>query len=100
MDGSSGERAAEESAELLASSSGDEGLPTARPTPHLSNFLWWLGLIGLAAAALVSEKLYVDSHRDRLVLPGREREAFVALSFGKIAESGEDVIREIGRAHV
>jgi hypothetical protein len=93
MDGSSGERAAEESAELLASSSVDEGLPTARRTPHLPNFLWWLGLIGLAAAALVSGKLYVYSYRDRLVLPGREREAFVALSFGKIAESGEDVIR-------
>jgi hypothetical protein len=93
MDGSSGERAAEESAELFASSPGDEGLPAARPTQHLPNFLWWLGLIGLAAAALVSEKLYVYSHRDRLVPPGREREAFVALSFGKIAESGEDVIR-------
>jgi hypothetical protein len=92
MHGSSGERAAGEPAKVLAPPSA-EGLPAARPTKHLPNFLWWLGLVGLVVAAFVSEKLYVYANRDRALHPGREREAFVALSFGKIAEGGDDVIR-------
>ena len=93
MDGSSGEKVAGEPAELLAPASSAEGLPAARPTQHLPNFLWWLGLVGFVVAAFVSEKLYVYTHPDRPLHPGREREAFVALSFGKIAEGGDDVIR-------
>ncbi|HSD10332.1 MAG TPA: hypothetical protein VLF14_05075 [Candidatus Binatia bacterium] len=94
MDGSSGERAPGEPGELRATSPRHGWLPASRPTHHLPNFLWWLGLVGLAAATLLSGKLDMHGRPDPLALHPREREAFVVLSFGKIAESGQDVIHK------
>ena len=70
MDVSSGERATGEPAELLPPSPSDEGLPAARPTQHLPNFFWWLGLIGLDTShAPTFTKLINDPH-DPFHIPG------------------------------
>jgi hypothetical protein len=66
-------------------------LPAARPTSHLPNFVWWLALGLLVFAGFFSQRVYVRLHHHAPPPPpGREREAFLALSFGKIGDFGED----------
>jgi hypothetical protein len=67
-------------------------LPTARPTSHLPNFMLWLGLLLLGIAGFFSQQLYVRHHAHAPPPPGREREAFVALSFGKIGDNVDDAM--------
>src|SRR5207237_9913670 len=66
------------------------GLPAARPTSHLPNFVWWLAVGFLVFAGFFSQRVYVQLHHHAPPPPGREREAFLALSFGKICDFGEE----------
>ena len=65
----------------------DPHLPPARSTRHHRSFLWWLAL---AAAALVA---YVQMRPRPIVktvarsVPHTEREAFLAVSFGRISDT-------------
>ena len=52
--------------------------------------MWWLALGFLVFAGFFSQRVYVRLHQHAPPPPGREREAFLALSFGKIGDFGED----------
>src|SRR5437762_876487 len=67
-------------------------LPAPRRIHHTRNLVWWVVLVALGLAAYFAETKLTDSG-DGLVLPtGHEREAFLAVTFGKIAEEGTDTI--------
>src|SRR5882672_6043387 len=67
-------------------------LPPPRRIHHTRNLVWWVLFVALGLASYYAETRLTDSN-DAAVLPtGNEREAFLAVTFGKIAEEGTDII--------
>ena len=68
-------------------------LPPPRRISHASTLYWWIALAIAGVAAFYAHTLLVPPKTTVELPPGREREAFLALSFGKLAEEGDEVIK-------
>ena len=67
-------------------------LPPAQRVSHGRNALWWVLLLALAGGVYYTEVVLIEKD-EKVILPtGNEREAFLAITFGKIAERGPDAI--------
>ena len=62
-------------------------LPPARRTRHLRSFLWWVGLAGIGAFLYWQQLPGGAPPPPARELPRPEREAFLALGFGRISET-------------
>ena len=67
-------------------------LPPAKRVSHGRNALWWVLLLVLVGVSYYAETAYTRKKAKAPLPTGNEREAFLAVTFGKIAERGPDVI--------
>src|SRR5205085_5571888 len=67
-------------------------LPPARRTRHLRSFVWWILLAGIGTVAYRQQLPVSEPSAPARSVPRPEREAFLALSFGRISDTTPEAL--------